>query len=112
MAEEYGPEGNKERFSATLFVVMCNRLVTCGVAGLMLLITGQSLTPQAPMWNFLAVSGTLRRSVRSAPVSVVAAWWHHKCWVTLRAMRARHRCSCVHPGTIFSLYWKHQPRKD
>lgn len=58
MAEEYIDEdGVAERFTATMFIVMCNRLVTCAVAGTLLLLSGQSILPQAPMWNFVAVSG-------------------------------------------------------
>lgn len=57
IAEEYGPEGQGERFKATLFIVMCNRLVTCTVAVVLLATSGQAMTPQAPIWNYAAVSG-------------------------------------------------------
>lgn len=59
IAEEYvAPDGEGERFTATLFIVMCNRLVTCAVAATMLILSGQSLVPQAPIWNYAAVSGS------------------------------------------------------
>lgn len=58
IAEEYiGPDGKGERFKATLFIVMCNRLVTCAVALSLLISSELSLKPQAPLWNYAAVSG-------------------------------------------------------
>jgi hypothetical protein len=58
IAEEYiAPNGEGEHFKATLFIVMCNRLVTCAVAISLLSTSGQSILPQAPIWNYAAVSG-------------------------------------------------------
>ena len=54
-----GPSGEGEHFKATLFIVMCNRLVTCFVAVILLFSTGQVITPQAPLWNYAAVSGAI-----------------------------------------------------
>ena len=62
IAEEYvAPNGEGEHFKATLFIVMCNRLVTCAVAITLLSTSGQSVLPQAPIWNYAAVSGKLTR---------------------------------------------------
>lgn len=66
IAEEYiGEDGVPERFKATMFIVMCNRCVTCVVAGVLLLLSGQSLLPQAPIWNFVAVSGVCKLCVQT-----------------------------------------------
>lgn len=74
IAEEYGPEGEGERFKATLFIVMCNRLVTCTVAVVLLATSGQSMLPQAPIWNYAAVSGAPPRAPArcSTPCCVAA----------------------------------------
>lgn len=72
IAEGYvGPDGQEEHFKATLFIVMCNRLVTCVVAFGLLTTSGQPVLPQAPIWNYAAVSGAL--PVRAAVISTASS---------------------------------------
>jgi hypothetical protein len=77
IAEEYvGDDGIPEHFKATMFIVMCNRCVTCVVAGTLLLLSGQSLMPQAPIWNFVAVSGVCDNLVVHKPSTLTKRLAH------------------------------------
>lgn len=52
MQEPFGGEA----FSYSLFLVLCNRILTCSVALSMLLLHGQDLRPVAPIYSYAAVS--------------------------------------------------------
>lgn len=45
-----------ERFTFSLFLVLCNRLTTMSLAVVMLLLYGQDMRPVAPPYNYAAVS--------------------------------------------------------
>ena len=51
------PGGEGEHFDDTLFIVLCCRLLACAVTLCLLTTSGQSITPQAPLWNYALVSG-------------------------------------------------------
>eukprot|EP00850_Spirogloea_muscicola_P011432 SM000071S21056 [mRNA] locus=s71:155439:158818:- [translate_table: standard] len=54
MTIPYGVEG--EKFSYSLFIVLCNRVLTCAVAAGVLLLRQQSLAPVAPVYKYAGVS--------------------------------------------------------
>mmetsp|Transcript_42341 Transcript_42341/g.135571 ORF Transcript_42341/g.135571 Transcript_42341/m.135571 type:complete len:353 (-) Transcript_42341:28-1086(-) len=54
MTQPYGEEGAMFKYS--LFLVMCNRLTTCSLAVIMLLMKGESMKPVAPVYTYAAVS--------------------------------------------------------
>lgn len=58
MVEPYGEGANAERFTFSLFLVLCNRLTSCLVAILSLVKDRQwaEIKPVAPIWNYMAVS--------------------------------------------------------
>lgn len=58
MEEFVDANGVSERFEAYNFVVLWDNFITCVIAAGLILLSGQSLAPQAPIWNFAAVSGT------------------------------------------------------
>lgn len=49
---------NKEIFNHSIFLVLCNRLVTCALAVLYLLVSRASVLPAAPLRSYAAVSLT------------------------------------------------------
>lgn len=54
MKQPYGPE--KEFFQHSLFIVLCNRILTLIVAVLILVVQGKSMAPVAPIYSYAAVS--------------------------------------------------------
>eukprot|EP00271_Cylindrocystis_brebissonii_P014240 TRINITY_DN35534_c0_g1_i1.p1 TRINITY_DN35534_c0_g1~~TRINITY_DN35534_c0_g1_i1.p1 ORF type:complete len:374 (+),score=54.32 TRINITY_DN35534_c0_g1_i1:588-1709(+) len=50
----YGPQ--EERFTYSLFIVLCNRILTCTVAIVVLLVQGKSMAPVAPLYSYAGVS--------------------------------------------------------
>mmetsp|Transcript_31749 Transcript_31749/g.75393 ORF Transcript_31749/g.75393 Transcript_31749/m.75393 type:complete len:306 (-) Transcript_31749:702-1619(-) len=55
MVEPFG-EVEGERFTFSLFLVLCNRLTTMTVAMIGCLVYGEGILPVAPIWNYAAVS--------------------------------------------------------
>lgn len=58
MVEPFGEGEHQERFKYSLFLVMCNRLSSCLVAVVMLLINGKAeeIKPVAPIYTYFLVS--------------------------------------------------------
>ncbi|CAI7819323.1 unnamed protein product, partial [Closterium sp. NIES-53] len=54
MRQPYGEE--QEKFQESLFIVLCNRILTCSLAVIVLLIQGKSMAPVAPLYSYAAVS--------------------------------------------------------
>lgn len=54
MKVPYGEE--QERFTHSLFIVMCNRVLTCALTVTILLFRGKDLAPVAPLYKYAAVS--------------------------------------------------------
>ncbi|KAK9917876.1 hypothetical protein WJX75_009158 [Coccomyxa subellipsoidea] len=54
MTRPFGDDGNSFKFS--MFLVLCNRLVTCVLAVCCLLWVGESMKPVAPSYGYAAVS--------------------------------------------------------
>ncbi|GJP55673.1 hypothetical protein CLOM_g14616 [Closterium sp. NIES-68] len=54
MRQPYGAD--QEKFQESLFIVLCNRILTCSLAVVVLLIQGKSMAPVAPLYSYAAVS--------------------------------------------------------
>eukprot|EP00897_Mesotaenium_endlicherianum_P004331 jgi/Mesen1/3926/ME000209S02936 len=54
MKVPYGEE--KEFFRHSLFIVLFNRLLTCSIAAIILLVQGKSMAPAAPVYKYAGVS--------------------------------------------------------
>jgi adenosine 3'-phospho 5'-phosphosulfate transporter B2 len=54
MRSPYGEE--KEFFKYSLFIVFCNRLLTCSVCMLIILVRQEDMRPVAPLYKYAGVS--------------------------------------------------------
>lgn len=56
MKVPYGEGEDKEHFRHSLFIVLFNRLLTCGVAAIILMVKGKSMAPTAPLYKYAGAS--------------------------------------------------------
>lgn len=56
MRAPYGDKGHGEFFNFPLFIVLCNRLLTCAICLMILMVRGGQITPVAPVYKYAGVS--------------------------------------------------------